>query len=133
MKKIFVCLLVSTSIFVTAHAQSVTANSDAAVKKEMTKAEKQAAKEKKEADLTEAFNKAGLTTTEQEKARAVLTEFNEKTKPVKADASLSDDAKKAKLDAINKERNDQLKIVMGDAKYKAFKAAQKAQKEAGGQ
>ena len=132
MKKIFICLLVSISVFANAQAQSATATTDAntAAKKTMTKADKEAAKAKKEADLVEAFTKAGLTSAEQDKARAVLAEFNDKTKPVKDDAGLSEDERKAKLDDIYKERNEQLKIVMGDAKYKLFKAAQKAQKEA---
>jgi hypothetical protein len=98
--------------------------------KTMTKEEKIAAKAKKEADLVEAFTKADLSTDEQLKCRAVLEASNEQTKPIKADASLSDDAKKAKLDAIYKERNESLKAIMGDAKFKIFKAMQKAQKEA---
>jgi hypothetical protein len=98
--------------------------------KTMTKEEKSAAKAKKEADLVEAFTKADLSTDEQLKCRAVLEASNEQTKPIKADASLSDDAKKAKLDAVYKERNESLKAIMGDAKFKIFKAMQKAQKEA---
>ncbi len=131
MKKIFVSLLVSISLFATTQAQTATANADGtSAGKTLSKEEKEAAKTKKEADLVDAFTKAGLSADEQKKVRAVLDESNEKTKPIKADASLSDDAKKEKLDAIYKERNEQLKTVMGNEKYKAFKAAQKAQKEA---
>ncbi len=131
MKKIFVSLLVAASIFATAQAQTSATIPDATQDKSaMTRADKEGTKAKKEADLMEAFTKAGLTTAEQEKARAILTEFNDKTKPIKADASLSEDDKKAKLDAIYQERNEQLKAAMGADKYKAFKAAQKAQKEA---
>jgi len=131
MKKIFVSLLVAVSVFGTAHAQTATATTDvAADKKTMSKAEKEAAKAKKEADLMEAFTKAGLTAAEQTKVRALLDESNEKTKPIKADASLSEDAKKEQLDVIYKDRNEQLKGIMGNDKYKIFKATQKAQKEA---
>ena len=131
MKKIFVSLVVAVSLFGTVQAQTAKATSDAATdKKVMSKEEKEAAKAKKEADLAEAFTKAGLSSADQVKARAVLDESNEKAKPVKADASLGDDAKKEKLGEIYKERNEQLKVIMGEAKYKIFKATQKAQKEA---
>lgn len=112
MKKLLFAALFTAAIFTTAQAQNA------------------AAKVKKEADLVDAFTKAELSADEQKKCRAILDESNEKTKPVKADASLDEDARKEKLDAIYKERNDNLKSTMGDAKYKAFKAAQKAQKEA---
>jgi len=126
MKIFLLATLLTAAVFNTADAQTA----DAPAAKTMTKAEKDAAKAKKEADLVEAFSKAGLSADLQLKCRAVLDESNEKTKPVKADASLSDDAKKEKLDALYKERNDNLKSLMGDANYKVFKATQKAQKEA---
>lgn len=126
MKTFLLAILLSAAVFTTAHAQNATAPAA----KTMTKADKEAAKAKKEADLTEAFTKAELTAEEQKKCREVLDASNEQTKPVKADASLSDEAKKEKLDAIYKERNDNLKAIMGSAKYKVFKATQKAQKEA---
>ena len=134
MKKIFISMLVAISLFATASAQTPSTSADvSADKKAMTKADKEAAKVKKEADLTEAFAKAGATADEQKKARAVLDASNDQTKPIKADATLSEDEKKEKLDAIYKERNEQLKTILGNEKYKAFKAAQKAQKEAAGQ
>ena len=126
MKTFLLATLLSACVFTTVHAQNATAT-DA---KTMTKAEKDAAKAKKEADLVEAFTKAGLTADEQSKSRAVLDASNDQTKPIKADASLSDDDRKEKLDAIYKERNDKLKVIMGNDKYKLFKATQKAQKEA---
>lgn len=126
MKTFLLATLLSACVFTTVHAQNATAT-DA---KTMTKAEKDAAKAKKEADLVEAFTKAGLTADEQSKSRAVLDASNDQTKPIKADESLSDDDRKEKLDAIYKERNDKLKVIMGNDKYKLFKATQKAQKEA---
>ncbi len=124
--KTFMLAALLTAFVCTAHAQTATAP----VAQKITKAEREAAKVKKEADLVEAFTKAGLSADEQLKARAAMEASNEQSKPIKADASLADDVKKEKLDAINKQRNDNLKTIMGADKYKIFKAVQKAQKEA---
>ncbi|MCY7292700.1 MAG: hypothetical protein LH615_11035 [Ferruginibacter sp.] len=128
MKKFLIVVFFATAVFNSASAQTSMAPSN----KTMTKQEKVAAKAKKEADLLEAFTKAGLTADEQQKARAALEESNEKIKSIKADASLSDEDKKTKMNAIYKERNNNLKTMMGEATYKVFKATQKAQKEAMG-
>jgi hypothetical protein len=130
LKTFLLATLFATVVFTTALAQTEIVTATATATKTMTKAEKEAAKAKKEADLVEAFTKAELSADEQLKCRAVLDASNEQTKPIKADASLSDDAKKAKLDVVYKERNENLKAIMGDAKFKIFKATQKAQKEA---
>jgi hypothetical protein len=128
MKKLLLATFIATALFNTANAQ--TERTPAPATSSMTKAEKEAAKAKKEANLAEAFTKAGLTAEEQEKCRVVLTESNEKTKPIKADASLTEDAKKEKLETIYKQRNDDLKAIMGEDRYKIFKETQKAQKQA---
>ena len=128
MKKILIVAFLTAGFFNAAEAQTALTPE----MKTMTKAEKDAAKAKKEADLVEAFAKAGLSEDEQAKYRVEVDASNQKTKPIKADASLSDEDKKAKLDAIGKERNYNLKVILGEAKYKALKAVQKAQKEAGG-
>lgn len=127
-KKFLLAVVFTAAVFTAANAQVMATKET----KTMTKEEKAAAKAKKEAELNEAFTKAGLTDEEQLKSRAALDESNEKSKVVKADAALTADDKKAKLDAVNKERNDNMKTIMGDAKYKIFKATQKAQKEAAG-
>ncbi len=98
-------------------------------KKVMTKAEKQAVKDKKEADLAEAFSKAGVSKTEEAMVRKILDETNEKTKPIKTDDTMNEADKKEKLDALYHDRNDQMKLAMGNDKYKAFKEAQKIQKQ----
>lgn len=128
MKKLLFATLFIAAIVTTAQAQ----NTKPLETRPMTKSEKEAAKEKKEADLMEAFTKAGLTIDEQKKYRTLYDESNEKAKVIKAEASLDDAGKKEKLDAIYKERNEALKSTIGDAKYKLLKAAQKAQKEAAG-
>lgn len=135
MKTFMLAVLLTASVCTTnaqtATGQTANAQTDIApVAQKMTKAEREAAKVKKEADLVEAFTKAGLSADEQLKARAALEASNEQAKPIKADASLADDVKKEKLDAIYKQRNDNLKTIMGADKYKIFKAVQKAQKEA---
>jgi hypothetical protein len=136
LKTFLLATILTATICNTTHAQTAAIAAEPATTtiepavKTMTKEEKIAAKAKKEADLVEAFTKAELSADEQLKCRAVLEASNEQTKPIKADASLSEDAKKAKLDAVYKERNDNLKAIMGDAKFKIFKATQKAQKEA---
>ncbi len=129
MKALLIATVLTAAVFTSANAQEAV-NDLPAAKATMTKADKEAVKAKKEADLVEAFTKAGLTTDEQTKCRAILDESNEKTKPIKANPDDTEAGKKEKLDVIYKDRNDALKAVMGDAKYKIFKATQKAQKEA---
>jgi len=128
MKKLLLATLIATAVAGTTQAQND--NPPTFSKASASKTDKDAAKAKKEADLVDAFTKAELSADQQAQCRAILTASNDQTKPVKADAALTEEAKKEKLEAIYKERNDKLKAVMGDAKYKVFKATQKAQKEA---
>ena len=65
----------------------------------------------------------------QEKAKAMLAAHNEKAKAVKT-STATDDVKKTQLEAIYKEKDEQLKSILGEDKYSIFKATQKAQKEA---
>ena len=132
MKKIFVSMLVATTLFATAQAQTERAvsNTPTTDAKVMTQEEKDAAKAKKEALLAEAFAKAGVAADVQEKAKAMLKAYNEKAKAVKGNADITEDAKKSQLEAIYKDKDEQLKSILGDDKYKIFKDTQKAQKEA---
>jgi hypothetical protein len=100
--------------------------------KTMTKEEKEAAKAKKEADLQDAFKTAGLTADEQQKTKTILEETATLNKTIKADATLSDDQKTEKAKENNKVRDTKLKELLGEAKYKALKDAQKAQKGTAG-
>ena len=131
MKKIFVSMLVATTFFATAQAQTERAvsNTPTTDVKVMTQEEKDAAKAKKEANLAEAFAKAGVAADVQEKAKAMLAAHNEKAKAVKT-STATDDVKKTQLEAIYKEKDEQLKSILGEDKYSIFKATQKAQKEA---
>lgn len=98
--------------------------------KTASKEDKAAAKAKKENDLLEAFKTAGVTEAEQLKVRAIMDENSAFGKTLKADASLSEEDKKAKNKEYYNVSNGKLKEILGADKYKAFKDIQKAQKEA---
>jgi hypothetical protein len=99
-------------------------------KKATTETKKLSSAEKKEADLLEAFKTAGITAEEQVKVRVIVDESTAFYKALKADASLSEEDKKAKSkEYSNNVRNPKLNEVIGEAKSKAFRDAQKAQKE----
>jgi hypothetical protein len=128
MKHLFATLFALCLSFTAATAQEKVADK-APQEKTMSKEEKAAAKAKREADLQEAFNKAGLTADEQQKTKTILEESAALNKTVKADASLSDDQKMEKAKENTKARDAKLKALLGD-KYKTLKDIQKAQKEA---
>ena len=125
MKTFLMATLFASAIFTTAHAQT-------AATKTMSEQQKNAANAKKEANLLEAFNKAGLTDAEQLNCKALINASAEKIADIKADALLSEDDKKTAIAAIYVERNDQLQSIMGDAKYKVFKATQIEQRQSAG-
>ncbi len=125
MKKLLLSLVIAGGMFTVAQAQA-----DATAKPQMTKAEKDAAKLKKETDLKEAFLKAGATAEQEAKTREILDKAYAEAKEIRKDTTLSEEDKKKKLDAVYDSRNEAMKEVLGNDIYKAFKAAQKAQKEA---
>jgi hypothetical protein len=98
--------------------------------KTMSKEDKANAKAKKESDLLEAFKTASVTDEEQQKVRAIMEENSAFGKALKADASLSEEDKKAKNKEYYNVSNGKLKEILGAEKYKAFKDVQKVQKEA---
>lgn len=98
--------------------------------KTMSKEDKAAAKAKKESDLLEAFKTADISDAEQIKVRAIMEENSAFGKTLKADATLSDEDRKAKNKEYYKISNEKLKELIGPDKYKTFKDVQKAQKEA---
>lgn len=95
-----------------------------------TKEEKQKMKEKQEADLAAAFKEIGLTDEQVQQVKAVMDATNQKNKELRMDATLSDDDKKSKMKVNNEEKNEKIKSIMGDDKYKQFNAIKKKQKEA---
>ena len=128
MKHLFATLFAVCLSFAAATAQEKVADK-ASQEKMISKEDKAAAKAKKQADLQEAFNKAGLTSDEQQKTKTILEETGALNKTVKADASLSADQKMEKAKENTKARDAKLKNLLGD-KYKILKDIQKAQKEA---
>jgi hypothetical protein len=129
MKHLFTTVFAVCLSLTAAQAQE-SATEKAPQEKTMTKEEKQAAREKKEAELLAAFNEAGLTIEEQQFYRKCAVERSENLKQLKADTSLSDVERKAKEKEIVIASNDKLKNEIGDIKFKSLKNAQKLQKEA---
>lgn len=112
-------------------AQAQESASEKAPQEKMTiKEDKRTAREKKEAELIAAFNEAGLTVEEQQFYKKCAAERSENIKQLKADTSLSDEEKKTKEKEIITASNDKFKSGLGDVKFKAFKNAQKLQREA---
>lgn len=124
MKHLFTTLFALCLSLTAANAQE-NATEKAPQEKVMTKEEKQAAREKKEADLIAAFNEAGLTIEEQQFYRKCAAERSENLKQLKADNSLTAEERKAKEREIIIASNDKLKNQIGDIKFKALKSAQK--------
>jgi flagellar biosynthesis component FlhA len=124
MKHLFTTLFALCLSLTAANAQE-NATQKAPQEKVMTKEEKQAAREKKEADLITAFNEAGLTIEEQQFYRKCAAERSENLKQLKADNSLTAEERKAKEREIIIASNDKLKNEIGDIKFKALKSAQK--------
>ena len=128
MKQLLTTLFAICLSLTAAQAQEKT--DKAPQEKTMSKEEKAAAKAKKEADLQEVFKTAGLTADEIQKFRTIVEESSALNKTVKADTSLSEEQKTQKTKENTKARDAKLKELLGEAKYKALKDEQKAQKEA---
>jgi hypothetical protein len=122
MKKIIILLLMFAGVQ-TVFAQTGTP------KTEMTKAEKDAAKAKKEADQAAAFKELQLTDTQITKIKEVLAEAGKKGSALRDHKALSDAEKEAARKLINDEKNEQIKTVMGEEKYRQYNAIKKRQKE----
>lgn len=128
MKKLLIPIVVACLSFTAIEAQE--AGNNAPQEKVMSKQDKEAAKAKKESELMDAFKTADISATEQQKIRDYMSESMASNKMLKADTSLSEDDMKTKYKEISKDREAKIKALVGDAKYKALKDAQKAQKEA---
>ena len=128
MKKLLIPIFAVCISFTAVEAHE--AGNSAPQEKVMSKQDKEAAKAKKETELMDAFKAAGFSADEQQKVRDLMAESSGATKLLKADTSLSEDDLKEKSKEISKERDAKIKTLVGDTKYKTFKATQKAQKEA---
>lgn len=96
-------------------------------KPEMNKEKKAEFKKMKEEHLTASFKDTGLTEDETKQAREVIESSMQKSNDLKTDKTISDEDKKAKKEAINDEKNNKLKDIMGD-KYKVWSDIRKKQK-----
>lgn len=99
------------------------------VKPELSKEKKAELKKLKEEHLSASFTEIGLKEDLILQARAVIEEANKKSNVLKADTNISEEEKKAKKDAINDEKNNKLKEILGD-KYKPWQEIRKKQKAA---
>lgn len=120
MKKLFITLL---SVGVFAFAANAQSNQKAADVKTVSKADKEKAKQAKEENekAVQAFYKEmGLTDEQIAQINAANKEASEKARPIKKDASLSEEEKKAQLKSVYDEKNARIKQVMGKEKYKQF-------------
>jgi hypothetical protein len=96
--------------------------------RELSKEEKKAIKEQKEADLKKAFRKARLTAADQQLVRTSMKDRSAYKKTLKADPSLSEDRVATKYKEFSKAEDQKLKDHIGKDKYKKFKDIQRAQK-----
>jgi Spy/CpxP family protein refolding chaperone len=126
MKKLFTVVCAMFVFAIVTNAQTTEAKSTET--KVPTKEEKQKMKEKQEADLAAAFKEIGLTDEQVQQVKAVMDATNQKNKELRMDATLSDDDKKAKMKVNNDEKNEKIKSIMGEEKYKQFNAIKKRQK-----
>lgn len=75
----------------------------------------------------------GLTDEQSAKLKASHQSFAQKMKTLREDKSLSADDKKAKFQALNTERNEEMKSILGPEKYKVLEDKRKAMKDGGKQ
>lgn len=133
MKRIFIALAIAGAFTTAANAQqAATAAPTQEAKPQMSKEEKAKMKQKQEDDMMAAFKEAGLTDEQVKQIKEANEMASNKSKEVKKDATLADDAKKIKLKEISDEKNNKLKEIMGKDKYKIYTEARKKQKEASG-
>ncbi|MBC7586803.1 MAG: hypothetical protein H7178_00475 [Chitinophagaceae bacterium] len=133
MKRIFIALAIAGAFTTAANAQqAATAAPTQEAKPQMSKEEKAKMKQKQEDDMMAAFKEAGLTDEQVKQIKEANEMASNKSKEVKKDATLADDAKKLKWKEISDEKNNKLKEIMGKDKYKIYTEARKKQKEAAG-
>ena len=123
MKKIFLsCICIISLTTITSAQVSNT-------KKELTKEQQETLAARKEADLIELFKRADLNDEQQAKSRAVMADFSLQATAIKADNTLTNEDKTAKIKVLSEAKENKLKEIMGEFQYKAFVTARTAQKE----
>ena len=130
MKKIIVSLVMCTSLAFAANAQVPEASTiQSTPKKQFSKEEKLAFKEKKKAEEMEALNAVGLDDKQKANSLELLQTIQSQKMKIRKDETLNDDQKKEQIKSMEKDWHERLKQVMGEEKYKKFRETQKLQKE----
>jgi hypothetical protein len=129
MKKVFVTLLCVGAFTIAANAQQ-TATSEATAKPQMSKEEKAKQKQKQDEEIAAAYKEVGLSEDQIKQIKEVNMEAGKKSNEVRKDASLTEEARAAKLKEISTEKNAKIKGIMGNEKYKQFSEIRKKQKAA---
>lgn len=128
MKKLMLSLLIISGLAAGAHAQT-----DTTAKAHKSKANKQAVKAKKQQkddEFATSIKKAGLSDAQAAQIKAARADNETQSKAIKNDKSLSKDDRKAKLKALEDDRNKKYETIMGKNNYQKFKESQKQQKAA---
>jgi len=100
-----------------------------AAKPALSKEKKAELKKLKEEHLNASFTDVGVKDEQATLAKAAIEDANKKSKELKEDKVLTEEEKKVKKDAINDEKNEKLKVILGE-KYKQWQAIRKTQKAA---
>lgn len=123
MKKLILACSILLFAAATTHAQEKEGE-----KTEMNREKKAEFKKIRQEHLETSFKEAGLTEDEIKQAREVIEGSMQKSQELKGDKTIGGDDRKAKKDAINDEKNNKLKEIMGE-KYKVWSDIRKKQKE----
>jgi hypothetical protein len=122
MKKVIFTTIVFCSLFIIGKGQSFSDDKP-------SKQEKADMKAKQDQQLNDALQELKLTDDQATQVKQALNDALKKSNDLKKDTSLSDDARAAKKDEINSEKNDKLKQIMGPDKYRQWNAIRKRNKE----
>ena len=120
MKKLLLLAIVACSFSTIATAQSA----------EMTKEQKAQLKTQKEESLNSALKELQLTDEQCVQIKEVLKNADEIAKTIKSDATMSEEQKSEKKEQITNAKNEKLKVIMGDEKFKQWKIIRKKPKDA---
>jgi len=132
MKKMIATVLVCSSIGFTASAQEQKTEvaPPMAQNQMMSKEQREAMKQKREAEMNEAFNAAELTDAQKADSKEVMEMANRSKRDLRRDASLTEDQKKEKMKAIDEDQKAKLMKIMGEEKFRKYREFQKKAREA---
>ena len=126
MKKIIASLLVCSVFAFSANAQEQKKENPMP---QMTKEQKEAAKQQREVELVGAMDAAGLTAAQKAETREALEAANKAKNDMKKDPTLTDAQKLEKKKIIEDEQKAKMLKIMGADNLKKFKDFQKKSRE----